>query len=66
MSKNVIILGASSDIGLKLTEKFLKNNYRVNAHYYKSVIEINNLSKNYKNLNKFKLNLADSFIVKKF
>ena len=66
MSKNVIILGASSDIGLKLTEKFLKNNYKVNAHYHRSLKRINNLSKNYKNLNKLKLNLADSSIVKKF
>ena len=44
----------------------LKNNYKVNAHYHRSLKRINNLSKNYKNLNKLKLNLADSSIVKKF
>ena len=44
MDKKILILGASSDIGVKVTEKFLNKGWKVIAHY----------SKNYKNLNAIK------------
>ena len=34
-NKKVLILGASSDIGLKLIEIYLKNQYKIIAHYNK-------------------------------
>ena len=33
--KKVLILGASSDIGISLIEIYLKNNYEIVAHYNK-------------------------------
>ena len=33
-SKKVLILGASSDIGVSTIKVFLKNNWQVTAHYY--------------------------------
>ena len=39
-ARKVLILGASSDIGIKTVEKFLNHNYDVIAHY-------NNNNKNY-------------------
>ena len=34
-NKKALILGASSDIGLKLIEIYLKNQYKIIAHYNK-------------------------------
>ena len=65
MTKNVLILGASSDIGLNLTEKFLINNYKVYAHYNKQNKNLKNLNKKFKTLKIFKSNLLNSSIVRK-
>ena len=61
MKKRVLILGASSDIGVELVKLYLKNNYNVVAHYNKN---IKNLKKiNNKNLSflKFDLKQINSF-----
>lgn len=56
MSKKILILGASSDIGLETVKYFLKNNWVVTAHYNsnkKKLLQLNN-----KNLSLFKFNLT--------
>lgn len=56
MSKKILILGASSDIGLETVKYFLKNNWIVTAHYSsdkKKLLKIKN-----KNLNLFRFNLT--------
>lgn len=56
MSKKILILGASSDIGLETIKYFLKNNWAVTAHYNsnkKRLLQLKN-----KNLNLFKFNLT--------
>ena len=47
MIKNVIVTGSNGGIGYAIVEKFLKNNYKVFAHYHRSKNNINQLkSKN--------------------
>ena len=36
MKKKVLILGGSSDIGIQVVKKFLKNKWSVIAHYSKN------------------------------
>ena len=64
--RKVLILGASSDIGFKTVEKFLKQNHEVIAHYNKNIKKLKVLKKNYKKLKTFKLDLKDVFKVQKF
>ena len=45
--KKILILGASSDIGLKVVEKFLVDNWNVVAHYNKNSKKLNKLKKNH-------------------
>lgn len=59
MKKTVLILGASSDIGIALTEKFLKKNYYVNAHCNKNSKDLKNLKKKFKNLKVYKFDLSN-------
>lgn len=65
-AKKVLILGASSDIGIKTVEKFLSENYEVIAHYNKNFKKLNILKKNFSSLKTFKLNLKDTKRVEKF
>ena len=48
--KKVLILGGSSDIGLKVATIFLKRNWFVTAHYFKNKKQLIFLRKSYKNL----------------
>ena len=58
--KKITILGASSDIGLQVTQKFLSMGFKVNAHYYNQNKSLKNLYKNNSNnLNLFKFNLKN-------
>ncbi len=53
--KKILILGASSDIGIELTKYFLVRNYKVVAHLNKNSKDLNKL--NNKNLKLFKFDL---------
>ncbi len=64
--RKVLILGASSDIGIKTVEKFLSQNYEVTAHYNKNIKKLNILKRNYSSLKIFKLDLRDAKKVEKF
>ena len=44
-ARKVLILGASSDIGFKTVEKFLKQNHEVIAHYNKNIKKLKVLKK---------------------
>ena len=65
-ARKVLILGASSDIGIKTVEKFLSQNYEVTAHYNKNIKKLNILKRNYSSLKIFKLDLRDAKKVEKF
>ncbi len=52
--KRVLILGGSSDIGVFLAEKFLKNKFHVSAHYSKNKKKLNNLKSNYSKISLIK------------
>lgn len=52
MSKNILITGASSDIGIEVINKFLENDWKITAH----------INKNKKIKNKFRLNSNVDFI----
>ena len=52
--KHVLILGGSSDIGLKVISIFLKMNWSVTAHYFKNKNRLVFLQKKNKNLNLIK------------
>ena len=61
MKKKILILGASSDIGIITTVKFLENNWKVVAHYNKNQKILSKLKKKYKsNLEILKINLNNS------
>jgi 3-oxoacyl-[acyl-carrier protein] reductase len=62
--KKVLILGASSDIGIKVVQKFLDNNWEVLAHSNRN--KKNLLSIKNKNLHTFKLDLSNPTIVENF
>lgn len=44
-SRKILILGASSDIGLKTIDLFLLNNWKIYAHYNKESKKLKNLKK---------------------
>jgi len=54
--KKILITGASSDIGFKLTEKLLKNNYKVIGTYNKNKKKLLKLKKEFENLEIIKIN----------
>ena len=65
--KKILVLAASSDIGIKVVKNFLDNNWEVLAHYNKNKNKL--LSIKNKRLKIFKLDLSDpsnieNFIVK--
>ena len=62
--RKILVLGASSDIGIETVKLFLKKNYIVLAHYNKNkkgLIKINN-----KNLKLFKYDIKKIFQFEKF
>ena len=54
VASKVLILGASSDIGIEVVKLFLKNNYVIDAHYSKNIAKL----KRYKNLKIIKSNFS--------
>jgi len=64
MQKKILILGASSDIGLETVKYFLKNNWSVTAHFNKNKIKLNKLKN--KKLDLFKFDLAKINSFKKY
>lgn len=67
MKKNkIVILGASSDIGIELTKKFLKQGHSVIAHYNKNNEKLFNLKNKNKNLKIFSFDLSKINEFKKF
>ncbi len=57
MKNNILILGASSDIGIQLVKKCVENGYFVYAHYNSSQSELSKFSK--KNVFKLKSNFRN-------
>lgn len=55
--KKILILGASSDIGVELTKIFLKNNWEVLAHYNSNSLNLKRIKN--KKLKLFKLNFLN-------
>ena len=45
MSKNILITGASSAIGIEVINKLLENNFKINAHINRN----KNIKKKYNN-----------------
>ena len=58
-SRKILILGASSDIGLKTIDLFLLNNWKIYAHYNKESKKLKNLKKK-KNLTLIKFNFKNN------
>ena len=54
MQKKVLILGGSSDIGISVIKKFIKNNYFVTAHFNSNLKVLLDLKNENKNLNTIK------------
>lgn len=54
MQKKVLILGGSSDIGISVIKKFIKNNYFVTAHFNSNLKVLLDLKSENKNLNTIK------------
>ena len=55
--KNVLILGGSSDIGVASIKLFLKNGWKVTAHYNSKKITTAVFNNDKKNISKFKFDL---------
>ena len=65
--KKVLIIGASSDIGIDTCKKFLENNWEITAHFNKNNRELKNLKKEYKSkINLLKIDLKNIYILEKF
>ena len=60
--KKILILGASSDIGIEASSLFLKKNWQVIAHFNSNKKKLQQLKNNYKNLEfvKFDFNPTSS------
>jgi 3-oxoacyl-[acyl-carrier protein] reductase len=59
LKKKVLILGGSSDIGISIIKKFIKNNYLVTAHFNSNLKPLLNLKKKNENLNIIKKNFIE-------
>ena len=71
--KHILILGASSDIGIEVVKNFLRLKWEVTAHFYKNKKRLETLKKGSKNLNFIKLDFKphknsniEKLIIKKF
>lgn len=60
-NKKVFILGASSDIGIKTTQVYLNNNWKVFAHYNQNKKELENIKDRNLKLIKFDLKKIKNF-----
>ena len=56
IKKSVLILGSSSDIGIVLAEKFLKNNWFVFCHYFSNKNKLEKLQFKYEKIKLIKMN----------
>ena len=66
-SKKVLIIGASSDIGIETCKKFLENNWDLTAHFYENNKALEKLKKEYSSrLNIFKFDLKKIYNLEKF
>lgn len=66
-SKRVLIIGASSDIGIETCKKFLENEWELTAHYNKNNKELQRLKKKYPSkLNLLKFDLKKIFYLEKY
>ena len=59
-NKKVLILGASSDIGLSIIQIYLKHNYEIIAHYNKGTKAFFNLVSIHNSIKKIKFNFSTS------
>ena len=59
--RKVFILGASSDIGIEIIKKYLKENYKVIAHYNQGNKYFFKFVKNNKNVEIIKFDFLKSF-----
>ena len=67
MNKKILILGASSDIGVETVKIFLKNNWNVIAHFNKNSAKLKKIKKIYDDqLTLIKLDLQNLNNIKKF
>jgi len=66
MKKNILILGASSEIGLATTRLFLKNKWNVYAHYNKNKKKLEKIQSENKTLHLLKCNFQNSGEANKF
>ena len=57
--KKIFILGASSDIGINVTELFLKSGWHVTAHYNNSNKKLTYLKSKFKEIDVIKFDLVD-------
>jgi len=55
---NILILGASSDIGIKLLETLKDKDYKIGAHCYKNDIKLKKFKKKFHSFKIFKQNLS--------
>ena len=60
LKKKVLILGASSDIGIDLVKIFLKNKWQVHAHYNQNKTKLFKIKSKKENLKLFKINLFEN------
>ena len=62
MNKKVLILGASSEIGVEIMKIYLKKNFKIIAHYNKGNKNFSCYSKN-KNVQKVKFNFLTKMLI---
>ena len=58
-SRNVLILGGSSDIGIEVIRIFLKRQWKVTAHFSKNKKKLENIRRKTKDLNLIKFNFLN-------
>lgn len=59
MNRVAIVTGGASGIGLSITKKLLKNNYKVIISYYSSTDSAKDLLKKYENIDIFQIDLSN-------
>jgi len=64
--KKIFILGASSDVGVNVTEQFLKSGWHVTAHYNKSNKKLIYLKSKYNEIDIIKFDLRNIFKFEKY